>query len=193
MFQTRKEDMAIERKPTAFGDLRGWIDALKAHGELQGNQRRGRLEHRARHHHAAGAGARHRQGAAVQQHQGLQQAEQPLPAHLRLGAQQLPAHRNDAGPCRRRTSARAGQDRPQYPDRQHPAADRASAVRCKENIVTGNDIDLYELPCAVLEPARRRPLSPHLRRLRHQRPGHRRDECRLLSRHDARAATGCRS
>jgi UbiD family decarboxylase len=27
--------MSIERKPTAFGDLRGWIEALKAHGELQ--------------------------------------------------------------------------------------------------------------------------------------------------------------
>ena len=35
MFQTRKEDMAVERKPTAFGDLRGWIEALAAHGELQ--------------------------------------------------------------------------------------------------------------------------------------------------------------
>src|SRR5712691_11341758 len=35
MFQTRKEDMSVERKPTAFGDLRGWIDVLKAHGELQ--------------------------------------------------------------------------------------------------------------------------------------------------------------
>jgi UbiD family decarboxylase len=27
--------MAIERKPTAFGDLRGWIAALKAAGELK--------------------------------------------------------------------------------------------------------------------------------------------------------------
>src|SRR5947207_3664675 len=35
MFQARKEHMSIERKPTAFGDLRGWIEALKAHGELQ--------------------------------------------------------------------------------------------------------------------------------------------------------------
>ena len=35
MFQTRKEDLAVERKPTAFGDLRGWIEALRAHGELQ--------------------------------------------------------------------------------------------------------------------------------------------------------------
>ncbi len=32
MLQTRKEDMSVERKPTAFGDLRGWIDALKAQG-----------------------------------------------------------------------------------------------------------------------------------------------------------------
>src|SRR5436190_4605870 len=26
--------MTMERKPVAFGDLRGWISALKAHGEL---------------------------------------------------------------------------------------------------------------------------------------------------------------
>jgi UbiD family decarboxylase len=35
MFQARKEDMSVERKPTAFGDLRGWIAALEAQGELQ--------------------------------------------------------------------------------------------------------------------------------------------------------------
>src|SRR3954454_551388 len=35
MFQTRKEHMSVERNPTAFGDLRGWIDELAAHGELQ--------------------------------------------------------------------------------------------------------------------------------------------------------------
>src|SRR3954447_18558627 len=35
MFQTRKEHMSVERNPTAFGDLRGWIDALRAQGELQ--------------------------------------------------------------------------------------------------------------------------------------------------------------
>src|SRR5262245_42561211 len=34
MFQTRTEDMSVERKPAAFGDLRGWIAALKAQGEL---------------------------------------------------------------------------------------------------------------------------------------------------------------
>ena len=38
----------------------------------------------------------------------------------------------------------------------------------KENILTGDDIDLYEFPVAALEPARRRPLPPHLRRRRHQ-------------------------
>jgi len=35
MYQTRKEDMSVERTPVAFGDLRGWIAALKAQGELQ--------------------------------------------------------------------------------------------------------------------------------------------------------------
>src|SRR3954467_68172 len=35
MFQTRKEQMSVERNPTVFGDLSGWIDALAAHDELQ--------------------------------------------------------------------------------------------------------------------------------------------------------------
>ncbi|HEX4828047.1 MAG TPA: UbiD family decarboxylase, partial [Xanthobacteraceae bacterium] len=34
MFQARTEDISAERKPVAFGDLRGWIEALKAQGEL---------------------------------------------------------------------------------------------------------------------------------------------------------------
>ena len=34
MLQTRKEDLSVERNPTAFGDMRGWIDALRAQGEL---------------------------------------------------------------------------------------------------------------------------------------------------------------
>src|SRR6185503_7239489 len=34
MLQTRPEDLAVERKPVAFGDLRGWIAALRAQGEL---------------------------------------------------------------------------------------------------------------------------------------------------------------
>src|SRR5436305_3612926 len=34
MFQTRPEDISIERKPVTFGDLRGWIAAIKQQGEL---------------------------------------------------------------------------------------------------------------------------------------------------------------
>jgi 4-hydroxy-3-polyprenylbenzoate decarboxylase len=34
MLQTRKEEMSVERKPVAFGDLRGWIEALRAQDEL---------------------------------------------------------------------------------------------------------------------------------------------------------------
>jgi UbiD family decarboxylase len=34
MLQTRKSDMTIERTPTAFGDLRGWIAALEGEDEL---------------------------------------------------------------------------------------------------------------------------------------------------------------
>ena len=70
-----------------------------------------------------------------------------------------------------------------HPDRQHSAEDRQATGPVKENIVTGNDIDLFELADAVLEPARRRALSPHLRRRRHPGSGDRRDERRRLSRH----------
>src|SRR5262249_56378251 len=34
MFQARTEDISAERKAVAFGDLRSWIDALRAQGEL---------------------------------------------------------------------------------------------------------------------------------------------------------------
>ncbi len=34
MFQTRPEDISIERKAVTFGDLRGWIAAIKQQGEL---------------------------------------------------------------------------------------------------------------------------------------------------------------
>src|SRR5215475_15435540 len=34
MYQTRKDEMSVERKPIAFGDMRGWMAALKAEGEL---------------------------------------------------------------------------------------------------------------------------------------------------------------
>src|SRR4029450_2368455 len=34
MFQARTEDISVERKPVAYGDLRAWIAALEAQGEL---------------------------------------------------------------------------------------------------------------------------------------------------------------
>ena len=34
MLQTRKDDLTVERRPTAFGDLRNWIAALEAEDEL---------------------------------------------------------------------------------------------------------------------------------------------------------------
>ncbi len=185
--------MTLERKPVAYGDLRGWIDALQGSGRAARDRRRGRLEHRARHHHAAGAGARHRPRAAVQQHQGLQQADEPLPPHLRLGAQQQSPHRHDARPAARHARARAGQDRPHDPAGEHrrrassrPAAARRTSSPARTSISTN-------FPVALLEPARRRPLSHHLCGRRHQGPGHRRDERRHLSRHGRRTATRSRS
>src|SRR3982074_122165 len=35
MFQTRKEHMSVQHSPTAFGDLRGWIEWFAAHAALQ--------------------------------------------------------------------------------------------------------------------------------------------------------------
>src|SRR5438105_7455344 len=34
MLQIQKNNLSVERKPVAFGDLRAWIEALRAHGEL---------------------------------------------------------------------------------------------------------------------------------------------------------------
>ena len=49
-------------------------------------------------------------------------------------------------------------------DRRDPADASSRTGPCKENIVTGKDIDLYEFPGAAVEPGRRRPLSADLRR-----------------------------
>ena len=72
--------MSIERKPVAFGDMRNWMKALKAAGELHEidaevdwNVELGTITRLAQ-------GAGHRPGAAVQQHQGLQQATTPAAA-----------------------------------------------------------------------------------------------------------------
>ena len=185
MFQTRKEHMSVERNPTAFGDLRGWIAALAAQGELQEidaevdwNIELGTIMRLAQ-------GPGDRQGAAVQQHQGLQQAGEPLPPHLRLRAQQLPAHRDDAGPAARHASARAGQDRPHRPHRQHSAEDRGHRAREGEHH-HGSRCRSLRISLAALEPARRRTLSPDLWRLRHQGSRNRDHECRHLSRHGRR-------
>ena len=94
------EMMTIERKPVAFGDMRNWMKALKVGRRIARDRRRGRLERRARHHHAHGAGPGHRTGAAVQQHQGLQQERHPLRRGVRRRPRQLSPRRHDAGACR---------------------------------------------------------------------------------------------
>src|SRR4029453_16676238 len=34
MFQARTEDISVERKPVAYGDLRAWVAALEAQGQI---------------------------------------------------------------------------------------------------------------------------------------------------------------
>ena len=175
--------MTPKRKPVAFGDMRGWLEGAGGGRGAARDQRRGRLEHRARHHRAAGARRRHRSGAAVQQHQGLQCAHQPLPARVQRRAVELSPHGHAARPAARRPSARAGQGRPQHHDRQHPASHRQGrAGEAKRH--HGRRYRSLPVSGAVLEPARRRPLHHDLWGRRHQGSDHRRYECRRLSRHD---------
>ena len=129
MFQTRKEDLSVERKPTVFGDLRGWIDALKAQDELQ------EIDAEVDWNIELGTIMRLAQGPGTGKAlmfnniKDYNKPRQPLPPHLRLGAQQLPAHRHDAGAAARHPSARAGEDRPHHPHRQRPAQDRRHRAR----------------------------------------------------------------
>ena len=157
--------MTTERKPVAFGDMRDWMKALKAAGELR------EIDAEVDWNIELGTITRLAQGPGTgpallfNNIKDYNKNDQPLPAHLRLGG--LNSYRRiammlglppDTHP---RELVKIGRT---ILDRQHSAADRQATGPCKENIVTGKDIDLYDFPVAAMEPARRRPLSPHLRR-----------------------------
>src|SRR5215831_8907220 len=104
MFQARTEDMSAERRPVAFGDLRGWIEALKARGELaeidaevDWNIELGTIMRLAQ---GPGTG----KALIFNNIKDYNAAASRLPAHLRLRAQQLPPHRHDAGAAARHPS-----------------------------------------------------------------------------------------
>ena len=67
---------------------------------IAADRRRGRLEYRAPHHRAAGAGRRHRAGAAVQQYPRLRR-QCPLPPGVHRRAVERAPHRHDAGAAAR--------------------------------------------------------------------------------------------
>ena len=116
--------MKPEREPTAFGDLRGWIAALEIGWRDPRNCRRSGLEYRTRHDHAPCAGGGRWTGAALQQHQGLQPAGQPMPPRLRLRAVELSPRGDDAGDARRYPPARTGEAWANAAERAHSAKDR---------------------------------------------------------------------
>ena len=140
------------------------------------------MEYRTRHHHEAGTRHGHGSRAAIQQHQGLPQGRQPLPADFRQRHVELPPRRHDAWAAAGHSSARDGEARPPQPRRWHSATDRQDRPGEGERGHRQGYRSL-RVPGALLEPARRRPLHPHLWRRRHQGPHHQCDECRHLSRH----------
>ena len=185
MRDSGKIEMTIERKPVAYGDLRGWIDALKAAGELQ------EIDAEVDPNIELGTIMRLAQGPGTgpallfNNIKGYNTPDKPLPPDLRLRAEQLPPHRHDARASARDASARAGQDRAQHPAGDDRAADRQDRpLQGKHHRGKGRRSRSVSL--ALLEPARRRPLHHHLCRRRHQGPRHQRDECRHLSRHGGR-------
>ncbi len=184
--------MTSERKPVAFGDLRGWIAGARRRRRIGTHRRRGRLEHRARHHCAPGAGRRHRTGAVVQQYPRLRR-QCPLPAGFHRRAIQRAARRHDAGPAARHPSARTGQARPHRSDRKACRRKSSRPARSKENIVKGDDIDLYEFPVPQWNRADGGRYIMTYGGVVTKDPLQRRHECRYLSRHDRRLRIAFRS
>ena len=175
--------MTIERKPVAFGDLRGWI----ARSRRTASCTRSTPRSTGTSSSAPSCGSRRGPGTGkailFNNIKDYNKPDEPLPPHLRLGAQQQPPHRHDARPAAGDARARTGQARPHHPAGTHPAAHRQRRpVQGERHRREGHRS--RRISGAAVEPARRRPLSHHLRGRRHQGPRHRRDERRHLSRHD---------
>ena len=158
------ETMTTERKPVAFGDMRNWMKALKSAGELREidaevdwNVELGTITR-------LGAGPGHRAGAAVQQHQGLQQERHAL--RRRCSPAALGSYR--------RVAMMMG-----LPPDTHPR----ELVKIGRTITEGRDPAAHRqgrpvqgehrhrqghrpvrVSGAAVEPGRRRPLSADLRR-----------------------------
>ena len=192
MFQARKEHMSVQHNPTAFGDLRGWIEALAAHGELQ------EIDAEVDWNIELGTIMRLAQGPGTGKallFNNIKDYNTPASRCRRIFGSALNNYRRiammlglppDTHP---RELVKIGRNRA---DRQHSSEDRRDRAGEGEHRHRQGYRSL-RLARAVLEPARWRTLSPHLRGLRHQGSRDRDHECRHLSRHGGRAAIRSRS
>ena len=108
--------MTMERKPVAFGDMRGWISALRAEGEL--NEINALVDWNIE----LGTIVRVAQGAGtgpallfnnIKDYNGPKRAR---PARVRRLHVELPPHGDGVRHASRHPSARAGEARPQHHD-----------------------------------------------------------------------------
>ncbi len=136
--------MTVERKPVAFGDLRGWMQALDGAGELHP------IDAEVDWNIELGTVARLAQGPgtgpALLFNKIRDYGENsPLPAGVCRRAVELPPHRHDVRAAARHPSARAGQARPhRLTGSIPPKIVKTGPV--KENIVKGDDVDLNDFP-----------------------------------------------
>ena len=185
MFQVRSEDMSAERRPIAFGDLRGWIAVLKAQGELA------EIDAEVDWNIELGTIMRLAQGPGTGKaliFNNIKDYNTPTSRCRRIFGSALNNYR--------RIAMMLG-----LPPDTHPrelvkigrtiltgsiAPKIVATGPVKENIFKGGGRRSLRVSVALLEPARRRPLSPDLWRLRHQGSRNRHHECRHLPRHGRR-------
>ena len=159
--------MTTERKPVAFGDMRNWMKALKSAGELR------EIDAEVDWNVELGTITRIAQGPGTGPAVLFNNIKDYNKNTTRCGA----VFAGGLGSYRR-VAMMMGLPPDTHPRELVKIGRTITEGRvpprivkegpCKENIVTGKDIDLFEFPGAAMEPGRWRPLSADLRRRRHQ-------------------------
>ena len=163
--------MTVERKPVAFGDLRGWLQAPDRAGELQTIDAEvdWNIEPAPRRAWPKGRAP----GRRCCSTRSATMARTPLPAGVRRRAVELSPHRHDVRAAARHPSARTGQLGRTVltgASRRH-RQDRAG----EKKIAKGDDVDSDDFPAPQWNRADGGATS-HPRWRRHQAPQHRRHE-----------------
>ena len=178
-------EAAGARKPVAFGDMRGWIEALRGAGELREIDAEVDWDVELGTIYRMAQGKGDRPAFLFRNIKDYNGAGRPLPGDFRRRPGRLFAPRHDVRPAAGHAGPRPGPDLPHHLQRTHPAGDGGHRPGEGER-PHRRRYRPARLPGAQVEPARRRALRADLCRLRDQGPRYRTAQCRHLSRHGGR-------